>query len=78
MCLPPYSPDYNPMEPGFSKMKATIRRDGQQFRAATEHYVLMWFFPDDDKVVTLTQLHNAVYSITPEDAAGWFRHSGYF
>ncbi|KAJ7786732.1 hypothetical protein B0H14DRAFT_2630236 [Mycena olivaceomarginata] len=22
-------------------------------------------------------LHNAVYSITPEDAAGWFRHSGY-
>ncbi|KAJ6533479.1 hypothetical protein B0H19DRAFT_965000 [Mycena capillaripes] len=68
--LPLYSPDYNPMEPGFSKMKATIRRDGQQFRAATES--------DIDKVATLTQLHNTVYSITPEAAAGWFRHSGYF
>jgi hypothetical protein len=58
------------MEPGFSMMKATIRREGQQFRAATES--------EDDKIATLTQLHNAVYSITPEDAQGWFRHSGYF
>lgn len=58
------------MGPGFSKMKATVRRDGQQFRAATES--------EDDKIETLTQLHNAVYSITPEDAQGWFRHSGYF
>jgi len=68
--LPPYSPDYNPMEPGFSKMKAYIRHEGQQFRAATES--------DDEKREVLTQLHNAVFSITPEDAAGWFRHSGYF
>lgn len=68
--LPPYSPDYNPMEPGFSKMKAYIRREGQLYRAATE--------AEDDQIAVLTQLHNTVYSITPEDAEGWYRHSGYF
>jgi hypothetical protein len=57
------------MEPGFSKMKAHIRREGQQYRAATQ--------AEDEKIAVLTQLHNAVYSITPEDAQGWFRHSGY-
>lgn len=58
------------MEPGFSKIKAYIRREGQAYRTATE--------ADNDKVEVLTQLHNAVYSITPHDAEGWFRHSGYF
>jgi transposase len=28
MYLPPYSPDYNPIELAFSKIKAYIRRDG--------------------------------------------------
>lgn len=51
-------------------MKAHLRREGQQFRVATEAV--------DDKAAVLTQLHNAVYSITPQDAAGWFHHSGYF
>jgi hypothetical protein len=58
------------MEPGFSKMKAHIRCEGQQYRAASESV--------NEKAEVLVQLHNAVYSITPEDAAGWFRHSGYF
>jgi transposase len=26
--LPPYSPDYNPIELAFSKIKAYVRRDG--------------------------------------------------
>ncbi|KAJ7510566.1 hypothetical protein B0H11DRAFT_1955298 [Mycena galericulata] len=58
------------MEPGFSKMKSYIRRHGQQFRAATE--------ADDDKLEVLMELHNAVFSITADDAQGWFQHSGYF
>ncbi|KAJ6606875.1 hypothetical protein B0H10DRAFT_1819442 [Mycena sp. CBHHK59/15] len=67
-CL--YLLPYSPVELGFSKMKLYIQQDGQQFRAATE--------VADDKLEVLIQLHNAVYSITPQDAEGWFRHSGYF
>ncbi|KAF7337735.1 DDE family endonuclease [Mycena sanguinolenta] len=67
--LPPYSPDYNPMEPGFSKMKAHMRREGHRFRSATES--------SDEKAAVLAELHKAVFSITPQDAQGWFRHSGY-
>ncbi|KAF7361583.1 DDE-3 domain-containing protein [Mycena sanguinolenta] len=67
--LPLYSPDYNPMEPGFSKMKAHMRREGHRFRSATES--------SDEKAAVLAELHKAVFSITPQDAQGWFRHSGY-
>jgi hypothetical protein len=58
------------MEPSFFKVKAYVHREGQAFRTATK--------ADNDKLEVLTQLHNAVYSITPRDAEGWFRHSGYF
>jgi transposase len=34
--LPPYSPDFNPIEPGFSAIKAHLQRHGAIFRAATE------------------------------------------
>ncbi|KAF7314744.1 DDE family endonuclease [Mycena kentingensis (nom. inval.)] len=68
--LPPYSPDFNPMEPGFSKMKAYIRRHGDRVRTA--------MLSEEQEVETIAALYDAVYSITPEDAAGWFRLSGYF
>lgn len=66
--LPPYSPDYNPIELAFSTVKAFVRRNGQAFRSAmtekcdTEVYVL---------------LNEAIWTITPEDALGWFHHCGY-
>ena len=58
--LPAYSPDLNPIEPGWAKVKAELRRVASR---------------------TLDALHEAcgpaLAAITPQDAAGFFRHSGY-
>lgn len=58
--LPAYSPDLNPIEPGWAKVKAELRRVAAR---------------------TATALHEAcgpaLASITPQDAAGFFRHCGY-
>jgi transposase len=58
--LPPYSPDLNPIEPGWAKAKSILRRIA---------------------VRSVDALHQAVGpaldSITPQDAAGFFRHCGY-
>jgi hypothetical protein len=67
--LPPYSPDFNPIELAFSAIKADIRRHGGLFRAATES--------QDSKAAVLTALHEAVFSVSADDAEGWFCHSGY-
>lgn len=67
--LPPYSPDFNPIELTFSKIKAWIRRNGQAVRDA---------MTEDDKIVVYRLLMEAVWSITEEDAYGWFKHCGYF
>jgi hypothetical protein len=67
--LPPYSLDFNPIKPGFSAIKAYLRRHGAIFRAATES--------QDSKAEVLTHLHEAVFSVTAEDAEGWFCHCGY-
>ena len=66
--LPPYSPDYNPIELAFSSIKAYIRQRGDIAR--------MVMLDDDDTDVMLF-LTEAVFSVTEEDAKGWFRHSGY-
>lgn len=68
--LPPYSPDYNPIEPAFSKIKAYVRRHGDAYRAATES--------TQDRLNTMILLHEAVWAVNTDDAAGWFHHSGYF
>jgi len=66
--LPPYSPDLNPIEEAFSSMKAWIRsnRDTAQadFNAggAFSADVVLW---------------DAIHSVTPEKARGWFRNAGY-
>ena len=67
--LPPYSPDFNPIELAFSAIKSHIRRYGDLYRAGAAS--------DCDKGEVLTQLHSAVWSVTANDAAGWFRHCGY-
>jgi transposase len=58
--LPPYSPDFNPIEEAFSKIKGIVRKLG-----ARTHEAL------------LEAIADALSAITPQDAAGWFNHSGY-
>ena len=68
LVLPPYLPDYNPIELAFSVIKAQIQRDGNIMRQAMGE-------PDDEDVYI--KLSDAVWSFTADDAAAWFAHSGY-
>ena len=66
--LPAYSPDFNPIEEGFSSMKAWIRRHDGEVRVAL----------NSSLGHAKRMLRRAVMeSITPEKAEGWFAHSGY-
>lgn len=58
--LPPYSPDLNPIEESFSKLKAFLR--SAEPRTVEDHSTAIWA---------------GLRTITPQDAAGWFAHSGY-
>jgi len=58
--LPPYSPDFNPIENMFSKVKAYLKKVMQTATAP------LWQLIGD-----------ALATITPNDAAGFFRHCGY-
>ena len=62
--LPPYSPDLNPIEEAFSKVKAFIQR--HQSILAKE---------GDGMVFDLMQIMEVV---TSSDAIGYFLHAGYF
>ncbi|QRW09356.1 DDE superfamily endonuclease [Ceratobasidium sp. AG-Ba] len=66
--LPPYSPDFNPIESAFSAIKYHIRRHGSLAREA---------LTDDDTLEAKLFLTEAVYSVSAKDAAGWFRMCGY-
>jgi inorganic pyrophosphatase len=66
--LPPYSPNYNPIELAFSSIKAYIRHRGD-----IAHTVML----DDDDTDVVVFLNKAVFSVREEDAKGWFQHSGY-
>jgi hypothetical protein len=54
--LPSYSPDLNPIEEAFSKIKALVRKEGA--RVVREALV--------------EAIGRALAAVTPEDAAGWF------
>jgi transposase len=58
--LPPYSPDYSPIERMWSKVKAILRK----IKARTQP-------------VLETAIGTALAAVTPQDAAGWFKHCGY-
>ena len=58
--LPAYSPDLNPIEPAWAKVKAELRRVGARTIDALRE-----------------ALGPALDAITPQDAAGCFRHCGY-
>ncbi|KDQ05475.1 hypothetical protein BOTBODRAFT_122768 [Botryobasidium botryosum FD-172 SS1] len=67
--LPPYSPDFNPIECAFSALKAWIR--------ANRDYVLRALTggPLSDP---LSVLWGAVFMVmTPEKSIGWYRECGY-
>ncbi|KIJ28527.1 hypothetical protein M422DRAFT_87163, partial [Sphaerobolus stellatus SS14] len=66
--LPPYSPDFNPIEECFSFMKGYIRRHGVRFRADID---------SGDLSKPYLFLYEALDQVTGEHAKGWFHHSGY-
>jgi hypothetical protein len=66
--LPPYSPDYNPIELAFSSMKYYLRCNGAYARFAMVELSNMEIF---------CTLLEALYHITPADVFGWYRHCGY-
>ena len=66
--LPPYSPDYNPIELAFSAIKAHLHHNRHEFLAA---------FESVDHTDVFLALNEAVYTITPQDAFGWYRHCNY-
>ncbi|KIJ04806.1 hypothetical protein PAXINDRAFT_94266 [Paxillus involutus ATCC 200175] len=66
--LPPYSPDFNPIELAFSAMKYHLRRNGDYTRLA------MTELSDEEIYITLLR---ALYIITPMDIFGWYAHCGY-
>ncbi|KAK2463341.1 hypothetical protein APHAL10511_004652 [Amanita phalloides] len=67
--LPPYSPDFNPIELAFSAMKYHLCRNGDYVRMA------MTELSDIEIHVALLQ---ALYTSTVEDCQGWYRHCNYF
>lgn len=67
--FPSYSPDFNPIELAFSKFKAYIRR--------RQHTLASVTIGDDNDINSTLFLHDAVWSVTANDAKGYFRHCGY-
>lgn len=63
--LPPYSPDLNPIEEAFSKIKHWLRRYNEYYRATT----------DDGIIFDMLEVLDI---ITVDDAHGYFIHAGYF
>ena len=66
--LPPYSPDYNPIELAFSAMKYHLQRNGDYVRFAMTDMT--------DREIYLA-LQDALYQVTPNHCYGWYRHCGY-
>lgn len=62
--LPPYSPDLNPIEQAFSKVKAFIH-----------HHRALLIREGDGMLFDLMEIMEVV---TASDAVGYFLHAGYF
>ncbi|KAE9401018.1 hypothetical protein BT96DRAFT_762333, partial [Gymnopus androsaceus JB14] len=60
--LLPYSPNFNPIEEAFSKIKAFIQQNGALFSSS--------------KGLIYAMLQ-AMEIITPDDAEGYIMHAGY-
>ena len=66
--LPPYSPDYNPIKLAFSAMKFYLHHNGDYIRFSMTEM--------SDRDIYLA-LHDAIYSVTPDQCYNWYRHCGY-
>ena len=66
--LPPYSPDFNPIELAFSAMKYHLRRNGDIVRMAMNELL------DNDIHICLL---DALFIISPADCRGWYKYCGY-
>jgi hypothetical protein len=67
--LPPYSPDFNPIELAFSSIKAHLKRKGLLLRTLGKDAASL--------ATAIRAVIDAVWTVTPGKAAGWFRHCGY-
>lgn len=68
--LPPYSLDYNPIELAFSVIKSFVRRSGELAREDLD--------PEKDDNYVYHHLYQAAFSISPDDAYGFFKHCRYY
>ncbi|KAF9653506.1 hypothetical protein BDM02DRAFT_3087305 [Thelephora ganbajun] len=66
--LPPYSPDYNPIELAFSAIKADFRHRLPALERDTS---------TSNEIEVLIAIQESVFSITSQDACGWFHKCGY-
>ena len=64
--LPPYSPDLNPIEEAFSKIKYFLRRNQAYYGGSECGDAIMY------------DLYEVCEIITADDAHGYFMHGGYF
>lgn len=62
--LPPYSPDLNPIEEAFSKVKGYLKANDPAIQAARDNEL-------EDFILA------AFANITPNDCYQWYKHSGY-
>ena len=65
--LPAYSPDLNPIEEAFSSIKVWLHANCNYVLSEVEGHGV-----DPYRVIW-----EAIYSVTPEDAFGWYQHSEY-
>lgn len=63
--LPPYSPDLNPIEEAFSKVKHFLRRHQDYYAERTGDCILF-------------DMYEVLDVVTSEDAESYFAHAGYF
>ena len=62
--LPPYSPDFNPIEEAFSKVKSDLLQSQLLY--------------SDGATDVETQLLTSFTSISPRDCHGWIAHPGLY
>ena len=67
MFLPSYSPDLNPIELAFSSIKAWLRANRDHVNQEME----------SETGTVYNALWQAVHSVTPDKARGWYKHCGY-
>lgn len=70
--IPPYSPDFNPIEHAFSAIKSRIRRSGDLVRLA------MTAPEGDQDAETIAAVFQHVFATTAEQARGWFESCHYY